>query len=152
VKGKRKSFESDPCPVARALDAIGDWWSLLIIRDALAGNRRFGEFQKSLGLAKNILTARLRKLAAHGIMKAVPASDGSAYHDYILTDKGKRLHLVITAIWQWSETSLFAPGEMQRVLCDRLNGEPLARIEVRASDGRVLQARDMLLKRDVPSP
>ncbi|HEY3680673.1 MAG TPA: helix-turn-helix domain-containing protein, partial [Bradyrhizobium sp.] len=57
---KRTSFEADECPIARSLDEIGDWWSLLIIRDAFLGKRRFGEFQKSLGAAKNILTARLR--------------------------------------------------------------------------------------------
>ena len=59
---KRTSFEEDDCPVARALDAIGDWWSILIIREALFGVSRFSEFQKRLGLAKNILTVRLRAL------------------------------------------------------------------------------------------
>ena len=59
---KRTSFEHDDCPIARSLDAIGDWWSILILREALFGSRRFGEFQKKLGLAKNILTVRLRAL------------------------------------------------------------------------------------------
>ena len=63
---KRKSLEGDVCPVARTLDAIGDWWSLLIIRDALVGARRFSQFQKNLGVAKNILTVRLRSLVAQG--------------------------------------------------------------------------------------
>ncbi len=73
---KRTSLESADCPVARSLDAIGDWWSLLIIRDAQLGRRRFGEFQKSLGLAKNILTTRLRTLVERGILTTAPASDG----------------------------------------------------------------------------
>ena len=63
---KRKSHEAANCPVARSLDAIGDGWSLLIIRDALRGLRRFSEFQKSTGVAKNILTTRLRSLRAFG--------------------------------------------------------------------------------------
>ncbi|MGW5698378.1 winged helix-turn-helix transcriptional regulator, partial [Streptomyces asiaticus] len=58
----RTRFDADPCPVARTVNAIGDWWSLLIVRDAFDGSRRFGEFQRSLGIAKNILAARLRTL------------------------------------------------------------------------------------------
>ena len=68
---KRTCLASDGCPVARSLDAIGDWWSLLIVRDALLGRRRFGEFQKSLGLAKNILTVRLRALVDRGILETI---------------------------------------------------------------------------------
>src|SRR5215813_12549754 len=75
---KRTSHKRASCPVARPLDAIGDWWSLLIIRDAFDGLRRFGEFRESLGVAKNILATRLRNLVAHGILEMVPASDGSA--------------------------------------------------------------------------
>ncbi len=86
---KRTSLEGAECPIARSLDAIGDWWSLLIIRDALLGRRRFGEFQKSLGLAKNILTVRLRTLVDKGILKTAPASDGSAYQEYVPTPKGR---------------------------------------------------------------
>lgn len=78
---KRTSFEEAACPVARSLDAIGDGWSLLIVRDAFDGLRRFGEFQKNLGMAKNILSDRLRTLTAHGILEAAPASDGSAYQN-----------------------------------------------------------------------
>ncbi|NJP82789.1 helix-turn-helix transcriptional regulator, partial [Streptomyces sp. AA8] len=63
----RTRFDDSECPVARSVDAIGDWWSLLIVRDAFDGSRRFGEFQRSLGVAKNILTARLRTLVAGGV-------------------------------------------------------------------------------------
>ena len=73
---KRTSLADADCPIARALDVIGDWWSLLIVRDALLGRRRFGEFQKSLGLAKNILTTRLRTLVDRGLLELAPASDG----------------------------------------------------------------------------
>ena len=97
---KRTSLEGAACPVARALDAIGDWWSLLIVRDAFDGVRRFGEFQKSLGVAKNILSDRLRTLVAHDILAAVPASDGSAYQEYVLTEKGQALFPVIVGLRQ----------------------------------------------------
>ena len=106
---KRTSFERRECPIARSLDAIGDWWSLLIIRDALLGIRRFGEFQKSLGLAKNILTVRLRALVDRGILATAPASDGSAYQEYVLTPKGRGLFPVLVALRQWSE-EFASPG------------------------------------------
>ena len=65
----------------------------------------------------NILTTRLRKLVAHGIMEIVPAADGTAYREYVLTEKGKRLQIVLMTTWQWGETALFAPGEMRFVTC-----------------------------------
>lgn len=70
---KRTRFDESDCPVARSVDAIGDWWSLLIVRDAFDGSRRFGEFQRSLGVAKNILASRLRDLVAGGIFDMAPA-------------------------------------------------------------------------------
>lgn len=87
---KRKGVSDSPCPVARALDVIGDRWTLLIIRDAFDDVRRFGAFQSSLGIARNILTDRLRSLEEAGILQAVPASDGSAYQDYVLTPRVNR--------------------------------------------------------------
>ena len=83
--------------------SIGDWWSLLIIRDAFLGIRRFSEFQKNIGLAKNILTVRLRALVEHGILTTAPASDGSAYQEYVLTPKGRGLFPILVALRQWSE-------------------------------------------------
>ena len=100
---RRKSFKDDLCTAARSLDSIGEWWSLLIVRNALFGMRRFSDFQEDLGLAKNILSARLKKLVARGIMEQVPASDGSAYQEYVLTKKGRELFPVIVALRQWGE-------------------------------------------------
>src|SRR6266481_3641913 len=95
---KRTRFEKTGCPIARALDALGDGWSLLIIRDAFTGIRRFNEFQKDLGVAKNILTVRLRTLTAQGILKTQPADDGSAYMEYVLTPKGRAVFLILAAL------------------------------------------------------
>jgi len=100
---KRKSLEKDVCPVARSLEAVGDAWSMLIVRQAFAGDRRFGEFEKSLGVAKNILTVRLRKLVAQGVLEQVPTADGGVYHEYALTEKERGLYLVLTALRQWGE-------------------------------------------------
>jgi DNA-binding HxlR family transcriptional regulator len=143
---KRTSLDGDDCPVARSLDAIGDWWSMLIIRDALLGRRRFGEFQKSLGLAKNILAARLRMLVDQGILKLAPASDGSAYQEYVPTDKGRGIFPVLVALRQWSETFDDHPEGIATILVDRKSGRPVRKLELRAEDGRPLEAADTMLK------
>lgn len=135
----RTRFDDSECPVARSVDAIGDWWSLLIVRDAFDGSRRFGEFQRSLGVAKNILTARLRTLVDGGILAAVPASDGSAYREYVLTPKGEQLFPVIVALRQWGEANSFAPGEPHSELLDRREGRRLRGLEVLSADGRPLR-------------
>ena len=95
------------CSMAGALSIVGDWWSLLIVRDALRGASRFSEFERSLGVAKNILTARLRKLVAAGILTTAPAAGGSAYTEYVLTPKGKELRPVIRSLWKWGAIHQF---------------------------------------------
>ncbi|UWU91941.1 helix-turn-helix domain-containing protein [Bradyrhizobium sp. CB1015] len=143
MKGKRTNLDASACAIARSLGVIGDWWSLLIIRDALAGKRRFGEFQKSLGMAKNILSVRLQKLVEHGILATAPASDGTAYKEYVLTPKGKKLYLVLAALWQWGEEFCFAPGELTYDMVDRETQKPFQPLELKARDGRVLGPGDM---------
>lgn len=140
---KRTSHKKASCPLARPLDAIGDWWSLLIIRDAFEDLRRFGEFQKSLGLAKNILAARLRNLVEHGILKTAPASDGSAYVEYVLTEKGRGLFPLLVALRQWGEDYFFQPDETHVRLIDRERGQPVSRLELRSQDGRLLGPDDV---------
>ena len=143
---KRTSFEGAECPIARSLDVIGDWWSLLIIRDALFGMRRFGEFQRNLGLAKNILTVRLRALVDRGILKTVPASDGSAYREYALTPKGQGVFPILVALRQWSEEFDDTPQQIGTILVDLKKGEPVRKLELRSQDGRVLSLSDTALK------
>jgi DNA-binding HxlR family transcriptional regulator len=147
--GKRTSHKDAACPVARPLDAIGDWWSLLIIRDAFDGLRRFGEFQQNLGLAKNILSSRLHNLVGHGIMDLVPAADGSAYQEYVLTEKGRGLFAVLVALRQWGEAFFFSPDEAHVLLVDKKSGLPVRRLELRAQDGRVLGPEDTAVR---PAP
>lgn len=135
----RKSLKGDHCPSARALDVIGDWWSLLIVRDAFDGLTRFGEFQKSLGIAKNILTDRLRKLVEQGILEAAPSGDGGARLAYALTPKGQDLFPVMVALRQFGERRLFAPGEAHSVLVEKETGLPV-RLTVTTEDGRPIDA------------
>jgi DNA-binding HxlR family transcriptional regulator len=139
---KRVSLSSAPCPVARALDVIGDWWSLLIIRDALEGVRRYSEFQTGLGIAKGMLASRLRDLTGRGILATAPASDGSAYREYVLTEKGRGLFLVVVALRQWGEDHLYRPDQRRSSLVDMQTGAPVARLELRSRDGRRLDWGD----------
>src|SRR5260370_12288084 len=132
---KRTSFEKAECPIARSLDAIGDWWSLLIIRDALLGIRRFSEFQKNIGLAKNILTVRLRSLVEQGILKTAPASDGSAYQEYVLTPKGRGVFPVLVALRQWSEEFSCGPDRLTTLLAPRNQGPPVVTLELPSPHG-----------------
>ena len=136
---KRTSFARDECPVARSVDAVGDWWSLLIVRDAFAGKQRFGEFQKSLGVAKNILTDRLRKLVGAGVLETVPAGDGSAFNEYALTAKGRGLILLIAALGQWGAAACESDWE----LVDRKGRR--VRLELRTEDGRRVEPGDVAL-------
>ncbi|MFC7696260.1 winged helix-turn-helix transcriptional regulator [Bradyrhizobium sp. GCM10028915] len=143
---KRTSFEGDACPIARSLEAIGDRWSLLIIREALFGLRRFGEFQSKLGMAKNILSTRLRALVDHGILTTAPASDGSPYEEYVLTPKGRGVFPVLVALRQWGEDFDDRPSEIATILVDREKGRPVKKLELRAEDGRLLSLTDTSLK------
>ncbi|WP_112801428.1 winged helix-turn-helix transcriptional regulator [Rhizobium sp. SYY.PMSO] len=140
----RKSLKGDYCPSARSLDVIGDWWSLLIVRDAFDGLTRFGEFQKSLGIAKNILTERLRSLVASGILELAPASEGGARMEYRLTAMGKDLFPVMVALRQFGERHLFAPAEDHSLLVDRASGQPV-QLEIRAQDGRRIGPDEALI-------
>ncbi|AYG43263.1 transcriptional regulator [Pseudomonas sp. Leaf58] len=132
------------CPVARALEVLGDRWALMILRDAFDGLRRFSEFQKNLGLAKNILAARLKLLVESGLLALQPASDGSAYKEYVLTAKGRSVFPVVVGLRQWGERFLFEPGEARSELVEGASGQALETLQVRAVDGRVLTAEDCL--------
>jgi len=119
------SKKTEPCPVARSVDLIGDRWSLLIVRDAFDGMRRFGDFQRNLGMARNILSDRLRRLVDAGILETQPASDGTSYQEYVLTPAGENLFPVVVALRQWGERHLFAKGEWHSQLIDKGTGKPV---------------------------
>jgi DNA-binding HxlR family transcriptional regulator len=128
------------CPVARTVDIVGDKWSLLIIRDAFDGIRRFSQFQRDLGIAKNILTARLRDLVAAGILSVEPAPGGGAYQEYVLTENGEDLFDLLVSLRQWGQDHAFAPDQQHSVLVDEKTGQPLPRLRYTTPDGRQVQA------------
>jgi DNA-binding HxlR family transcriptional regulator len=144
---KRTSLKKADCPVARSLDAIGDWWSLLIVRDAFDGLRRFGEFQTNLKISKGILATRLRDLVALGVLETAPASNGSAYQDYVLTQKGRDLFPVVVSLRQWGEVHCFSRGEPHSVLVEKETAKQVGRMELRSKEGRILTPSDTIVKK-----
>ncbi|WP_029005832.1 winged helix-turn-helix transcriptional regulator [Azorhizobium doebereinerae] len=147
MKGKRTDLAGAGCGIARTLQVVGDWWSLLIIRDAFNGRRRFSEFQKNLGVARNILSARLRKLVDEGIFTVEPDPQSGLSHLYVLTAKGQELGVILVALWQWGEQHCFAPGELDYAVVDKLNRQPLPPLQLVAQDGRVLEPQDFCVAR-----
>lgn len=142
-----KAPKSETCPVARSLDLIGDRWSLLIVRDAFDGARRFGEYQKSLGLSKSVLASRLHALVENGVFEIVPGEGGSAYQEYELTEKGRALFLVIVAFRQWGESFLFSRQETHSEMIERKSGKPVGQLALRARSGRNLLPDDVAVKK-----
>lgn len=139
---RQKLLAQSECPVARTLEAIGDRWVLMIIRDAFDDVRRFSEFQKRLGLARNILTVKLKMLVELGVFEVQPASDGSAYKEYVLTEMGRSVFPIVVSMRQWGERFLYSKGESYSVLLDSDLSEPVETIRVRSRAGKVLTPAD----------
>src|ERR1700723_4208265 len=98
---QRTSFGAMPCPIARSLERVGEWWSILILRDALAGATRFDEFQKSLGIAPNMLTRRLKTLVDSGLLERRLYTERPERHEYVLTPRGRDFRPVLWALVSW---------------------------------------------------
>lgn len=145
----RRRFGDMNCGVAQALEALGDWWTLLIVRDAFFGARRFGEFERSLGIAKNILSARLQHLVEHGIFERVDVGTSGERFEYHLTKKGEALLTVLTALREWSDEWVFGRGNEPLILEDRKTGRRIPRLRVTDGEGRTLTFGDL---RAVPGP
>jgi DNA-binding HxlR family transcriptional regulator len=131
------------CPVARSLDVLGDKWTLLIIREALSGTTRFMDFSRALPkLARTILSARLQRLVDLGVIETIPVSQTSLYHEYVLTEMGRQLFPVVTALRQWGSDYLFEPSEPRQCLVDRRTGTQVAPVSVQSADGEAVLPED----------
>ncbi len=131
--------------ISHVLDIIGEGWSLLIIREAFFGIHRFEEFQSQLGIARNILTARLKKLCENGILERVPIKEGAKRHEYNLTVKGKELMPVLIALTQWGDKWIYGENSEPVIFLDRKYEEPISRIEVKSARGDYLRPRDVMV-------
>lgn len=144
---RNKSVSEETCPVARSVDVIGDRWSLLILRDVFDGIHRFGDIQRNLGVARNILSGRLTHLVEADILKTRPASDGTTYQEYVLTAKGESLFPIMVALQQWGERHLFERGERRSWLIDKTTGKPLLFMFPHTRDGHELTPKDTEVKK-----
>jgi DNA-binding HxlR family transcriptional regulator len=99
-----REYTGQNCSIARALEIVGERWTLLIVRDAFLGRRRFDEFQESLGISRNVLTERLGRLVEEGILERVRYQERPERYEYRLTAKGRDLHLALTGLRQWGDT------------------------------------------------
>lgn len=139
----RTRFDEMECSVAQSLDQIGDWWSLLIVRDAMRGKRRFGEFHASLGISRNILTNRLQRLVEQGVLERHDVGQHGPHWEYCLTAKGRDLFPVIIALLQWGDKWIYFGEHVPAVIRDRATGRPVAPVRVTDEDGRPLALREV---------
>jgi DNA-binding HxlR family transcriptional regulator len=123
---KRTRFDNRECPVAQSLEIIGEWWSLLIVRDAFRGLRRFETFQASLGIARNMLSRRLKALVAAGILERRPYSERPRRYEYRLTEKGRDLMPVMISLMGWGNRWTAPAAGPTVLLVDRATGKPVA--------------------------
>ncbi|MFI4974437.1 MAG: winged helix-turn-helix transcriptional regulator [Caulobacterales bacterium] len=109
--GRTADYSKEICSVAGALSVVGDPWTLLILRDAFAGVRRFDDWQSRLGVARNVLAARLKTLVAHGVMEPRLYSDRPPRHEYVLTAKGRDLMPVLLSLKAWGDRYVYEGAE-----------------------------------------
>jgi len=145
---ERTSFSSWNCSVAQCLEIVGEWWSMLIVRDAFMGVRRFDDFQRDLGISRNILNQRLGRLVDAGVLTKVPYCERPRRYEYRLTEKGRDLWPVLTAIRQWGDTYYAPDGPPVELVHKRCGEVSTAVLHCSACDEPV-GAGDMTV---VPGP
>ena len=142
----KRDYEGQVCSIARALEVVGDRWTLLIVRDVALGLRRFDELLNSLGVASNVLADRLNRLVAEGVLDRVRYSERPERFEYRLTRKGRELGVALLALMQWGDRHLSdKPSRIARRRSDR---SPVA-VRLVAKDGSLVAPHDLEL---VPGP
>lgn len=142
---QRTSFKNMECPAARALERVGEWWSILILRDAFHGLSRFDEFQASLGIAPNILTRRLKQLTENGLLARHRYSERPPRYEYRLTAQGRDFFPVLAALLAWGNRNL-TPEGISVHLADRDSGQVLEPILVDQSTGKPITPDNVRLQ------
>jgi DNA-binding HxlR family transcriptional regulator len=147
----RRDYEGQNCSIARALEVVGERWTLLIIRDAFLGMRRFEQFQESLGIARNVLSDRLNRLVEEGILDRIRYSERPERYEYRLTPKGRDLGIALAGLRQWGDKYLSTnPPRITRLKADKRQviaafvpkgGEVVRAEEIESVPGPGLKAR-----------
>ena len=144
---QRKSFGGMPCPIARGLERVGEWWSILILRDAFAGLTRFDAFQKNLGIAPNMLTRRLNALVEAGLLERHRYCERPPRDEYLLTERGRDFRPVLFALMAWGNRH-FAPDGVRVQVVDAVTGVPADPVLVDRATGRPLLGPDFVVQKD----
>jgi DNA-binding HxlR family transcriptional regulator len=142
----KRDYEGQVCSIARALEVVGDRWTLLVIRDVALGKRRFEQLLTSLGVASNVLTDRLQRLVAEGILERVPYSERPARFEYRLTAKGRELRIPLLALMQWGDR--YISEKPPRIARRRSDRSPV-RVRLVAGDGSIVRPDELEV---VPGP
>jgi DNA-binding HxlR family transcriptional regulator len=145
---QRTSFQDMHCPIARSLERVGEWWSILIMRDAFYGMTRFDEFQKSLGIAPNMLSRRLAGLVEEGLLERRLYSEKPPRHEYLLTERGRDFRPVLLALLAWGNRHFSPEGEYV-ILTDKETGERVDPVMVDKATGRPITEQH---HQSVPGP
>jgi DNA-binding HxlR family transcriptional regulator len=145
----RRDYPGLDCSVAKALEVIGERWSLLIVRDVMHGHRRFGEMQESLGIARNVLAARLERLIEEEILERRAYSESPPRHEYFLTQKGLDLWPALIALLNWGDRYSPSPEGPRRLIVHKECGGTVSERGICESCGEILTARDA---KQVPGP
>lgn len=141
---QRTRFDTMVCPIARSLERVGEWWSILIMRDAFGGLTRFDQFQDSLGIAPNMLTRRLNALVEAGMLERRLYQDRPPRHEYLLTAQGRDFRTVLLALFAYGNQHFAPEGETFRIV-DTQTGAPADPVLVDHTTGKPLVAPDFVI-------
>jgi DNA-binding HxlR family transcriptional regulator len=140
---RKASFAGMNCSIAQTLEIVGEWWTLLILRDSFLGIRRFDDFVDRLGIARNVLSNRLQTLVDAGILERRAYDEGRGRYDYLLTDKGLALWPVMTALRQWGDEWILGTGNEPIQVRHRTCGHVVAATMTCDHCGATLDARSV---------
>jgi DNA-binding HxlR family transcriptional regulator len=144
-----RTYEDQVCSIARSLEVLGERWTLLIVRDVLLGLRRFDDFQRSLGVARNVLTDRLGRLVDAGVLERVPYQDRPPRYEYQLTPMGRELAVPIIGLMHWGDRHLAGPAGPPRLTHHRNCGGTLEATLTCPECGQSVAAGDLEV---IPGP
>lgn len=147
---RRTRFDSDPCPIARTADLLGDWWTPLVVRELALGCQRFGDLQERLGVNRSVLSQRLRRLEEEGFVVRHRYCEHPPRHTYELTEKGRGLWDVLAVMWSYGKRWLFDDDGPPLDLIDKETGQPVRPTVIDGTTGRPLDPTG--IRRRPPGP
>lgn len=147
---RRTRFDQNQCPVARTTDLLGDWWTPLVLREVLLGNRRFATIQNRLSISRPVLTQRLRRLEDEDVIERRRYSEQPERFDYHLTEKGRALWEIIVVMWQFGDSWLFEDGA-EIELIDKRSGDPIKPRVIDETTGQPLDLRSTRVRLRPPA-